>query len=58
MSTSVLLIPAGKVTDDAVHILRRRHEKVHGLQSWLRVAVASDRLDLYKEAVQGCPTVN
>jgi hypothetical protein len=44
MGTSILRL-IREVVYDPVDIVRRGHEQIHGLETWLRFSVARDRLD-------------
>ena len=52
MGSSTLLVPVREVANNAVHVLRGRHE-VHRLELWLGVAVSRDGLDHCRE--NACP---
>ena len=47
MRPSILLSPVREIAYYTVHILRRRHQEVHGFHTGLWVAVVRDRLDYY-----------
>lgn len=47
--SSSILFAVREVFNDAIHVVRRWHEQIHGLEFGLRLSVAGDRLDHYLE---------
>ena len=45
MRGGILLVAVREVAYDAVDVGRRRHDEVHRLHRWLRLAVVRDRLN-------------
>lgn len=47
MCSGILLSPIGEIANDTVDVLRSRHKYIHGLKTWLLLAVRGNALDHY-----------